>query len=79
MVIGLAHRFGSVVVGEGVEARADLQALMAMGCDFGQGFLLARPMDKQSLVSVLKQRSERMRVANPQTPAPHPQPLSLRG
>jgi hypothetical protein len=79
MVIDLAHRFGSVVVGEGIEARADLQALMAMGCDFGQGFLLARPMDKQSFVSVLNQRAEQVRVSTLQTQALHSQPLSIQG
>jgi EAL domain-containing protein (putative c-di-GMP-specific phosphodiesterase class I) len=77
MVIDLAHRFGSVVVGEGIEARADLQALMAMGCDFGQGFLLARPMDKQSFISVLNQRAERVRLSNQQSLALHPQPLGV--
>ena len=35
--IDLAHRFGSMAVAEGVESMADLQALVAMGCDFGQG------------------------------------------
>ena len=35
--IDLAHRFGSAAVAEGIESQADLQALMVMGCDFGQG------------------------------------------
>ena len=34
--VDLAHRFGSAAVAEGVESQADLQALMVMGCDFGQ-------------------------------------------
>ena len=38
--IDLAHRFGSAAVAEGVETQADLQALMVMGCDFGQGVLI---------------------------------------
>ena len=38
--IDLAHRFGSVVVAEGIDAIADLQALIVMGCDLGQGMLL---------------------------------------
>ena len=37
--IDLAHRFGSVVVAEGIDAIADLQALIVMGCDLGQGML----------------------------------------
>jgi EAL domain-containing protein (putative c-di-GMP-specific phosphodiesterase class I) len=42
--VDLAHRFGSAAVAEGIENPADLQALMVMGCDFGQGALIAPPM-----------------------------------
>ena len=38
--IDLAHRFGSDAVAEGVETQTDLQALMVMGCDYGQGVLI---------------------------------------
>ena len=38
--IDLAHRFG-LAVAEGVESMADLQALVVMGCDFGQEVLVA--------------------------------------
>jgi EAL domain-containing protein (putative c-di-GMP-specific phosphodiesterase class I) len=41
--VDLAHRFGSAAVAEGIESAADLQALMIMGCDFGQGVLSRRP------------------------------------
>ena len=33
-----------MAVAGGVESRADLQALVAMGCDFGQGFHLGMPL-----------------------------------
>ena len=42
--IDLAHRFGSAAVAEGVESLADLQALVAMGCDFWQGLMIAAPI-----------------------------------
>ncbi len=54
--IDLAHRFGSAAVAEGVERQADLQALMAMGCDFGQGVLIAPPMPKDWFLDLLRQR-----------------------
>src|SRR5204863_674631 len=41
--IDLAHRLGSAAVAEGIENQADLQALVVMGCDFGQGVLIAPP------------------------------------
>jgi len=63
--IDLAHRFGGVAVAEGVERTADLQALIVMGCDFGQGALIAPPMPKQRFRDLLRQR---MSPAHPVTP-----------
>ncbi|HZV05696.1 MAG TPA: EAL domain-containing protein [Gemmataceae bacterium] len=63
--IDLAHRFGSAAVAEGIERTADLQALMVMGCDFGQGALIAPPMPKQDFLDLLRQRLARSRPAAP--------------
>jgi EAL domain-containing protein (putative c-di-GMP-specific phosphodiesterase class I) len=54
--VDLAHRFGSAAVAEGVERAIDLQALIVMGCDFGQGALIAPPMPMPSLLDLLGQR-----------------------
>jgi EAL domain-containing protein (putative c-di-GMP-specific phosphodiesterase class I) len=43
--VGLAHSLGLGVVAEGIEDEATLAALRAMGCDEGQGFVIAPPMD----------------------------------
>lgn len=63
--IDLAHRFGSAAVAEGIEAQADLQALAVMGCDFGQGALVAPPMSKERFLELLRQRMKRPRAASP--------------
>ena len=55
-IINLAHNFGALAVAEGIENAADLQAVHRMGCDIGQGFLLARPMPKANFVTLLRQR-----------------------
>jgi len=67
-VIDLAHRFGSDAVAEGVETQTDLQALMVMGCDFGQGVLMSPPMPKARLLELLQQRMTKpsQRGASPQ-------------
>jgi len=43
-IIRLAHNFGHKVVAEGIENNETLDKLEAMGCDVGQGYLLAKPM-----------------------------------
>ena len=63
--IDLAHRFGSAAVAEGVESQADLQALMAMGCDFGQGALIGPAMPKERFLELLHQRTNKRRPASP--------------
>jgi EAL domain-containing protein (putative c-di-GMP-specific phosphodiesterase class I) len=42
-VIDLAHSFGRYVVAVGIEKAADAVALVSMGCDYGQGYLLGQP------------------------------------
>ncbi len=54
--IDLAHRFGGLAVAGGVESMADLQALTAMGCDFGQGVMIAAPMPRARLLGHLRER-----------------------
>ena len=56
-VIDLAHNFGSVAVAVGIEKAADAMALVSMGCDYGQGFLLGQPMAEERFISLLRQRA----------------------
>jgi EAL domain-containing protein (putative c-di-GMP-specific phosphodiesterase class I)/CheY-like chemotaxis protein len=56
-VIDLAHGFGSVAVAIGIEKASDALALLRMGCDYGQGFLLGQPMPEELFVSLLRQRA----------------------
>ncbi len=44
-VIQLATSMGMETVGEGIERPEQLERLRELGCTYGQGFLLARPMD----------------------------------
>jgi EAL domain-containing protein (putative c-di-GMP-specific phosphodiesterase class I)/CheY-like chemotaxis protein len=56
-VIDLAHNFGSIAVAIGIEKAADALALVSMGCDYGQGFLLGQPMPPDRFASLLRQRA----------------------
>ncbi|MGO4999247.1 bifunctional diguanylate cyclase/phosphodiesterase [Oceanisphaera sp. W20_SRM_FM3] len=40
----MVHKLGLKVVAEGIETAAQLRFLKKIGCDYGQGFLLARPL-----------------------------------
>jgi EAL domain-containing protein (putative c-di-GMP-specific phosphodiesterase class I)/CheY-like chemotaxis protein len=55
--IDLAHRFGILAVADGLESEADVRALQSMGCDVGQGPLLAEPMPKSELMDVFGERA----------------------
>lgn len=56
-VIDLAHNYGSAAVAVGIEKASDALALVSMGCDFGQGFLLGQPMPEERFMSLLRQRT----------------------
>ena len=38
-----ADRIGSTIIAEGIERDGELQALLELGIEYGQGFLLGRP------------------------------------
>ena len=43
-IIALGRTLGLLVLAEGIESSEQYDALRALGCDFGQGFFIARPM-----------------------------------
>jgi diguanylate cyclase (GGDEF)-like protein len=43
-MLDLIYRFGKLAVAEGIETEEQLAALRAMGCEYGQGFYLSRPV-----------------------------------
>ncbi len=53
-LIPALHELGFAVVGEGVENPAQYRILERLGCDYMQGFLLAKPMPKAELLNFLK-------------------------
>jgi EAL domain-containing protein (putative c-di-GMP-specific phosphodiesterase class I) len=64
-VIDLAHRLGAAATAAGVESQADLQALMAMGCDLGQGALISPALSQAELLDLMREP-----VSKPRPPAP---------
>jgi EAL domain-containing protein (putative c-di-GMP-specific phosphodiesterase class I) len=69
-VVELAHRFECAAVGEGIERAAEFETLQNLGCDQGQGYLIARPMQKDQLVALLRERAGRPFVVDDRVPEP---------
>ncbi|THF65405.1 EAL domain-containing protein [Pseudothauera rhizosphaerae] len=51
--IALAHDLGMTVVAESIETAEQEALLRTMGCDFGQGYLYARPLDADAVARLL--------------------------
>jgi len=68
-VIDLAHNFGSQAVAVGIEKASDALALISMGCDVGQGFLLGQPMPEERFISLVRQRASSL-PARPKAATP---------
>jgi diguanylate cyclase (GGDEF)-like protein/PAS domain S-box-containing protein len=47
-ILGLSHTMGMRTVGEGIETREQLDLLRSEGCDLGQGFVFARPLEEHA-------------------------------
>lgn len=61
-IIAMAHRFGITAVAEGIETTAELEVLRDMGCDYGQGYFLARPLPKPEFAALLLSRGRTRRA-----------------
>jgi len=55
MLISLAHQLHLKVVAEGVESEAQYQQLLTWNCDYIQGFLFSKPLDKKAFERFLAQ------------------------
>ncbi|HET9650923.1 MAG TPA: EAL domain-containing protein, partial [Usitatibacter sp.] len=52
-IVAMARSLGVEVVAEGVETEEQLEELKRLGCQRGQGYLLARPMDARAVARLL--------------------------
>ena len=55
-VVNMAHRMHLDVVAEGVETREQMKRLEAVGCDYAQGFFLAKPMPPAEYEELLRRQ-----------------------
>ncbi len=72
-IVNLAQTLGMNVVAEGIETEAQRAYLQEMGCELGQGYLLAKPMDAISFGKLLS--PQKISLHGSQEPLLPPSPL----
>ena len=58
--IDLAHNLGRRVIAEGIENQDTLHLLEMLGCDGGQGYLIAKPMPAVNFERWLRESDYRL-------------------
>jgi EAL domain-containing protein (putative c-di-GMP-specific phosphodiesterase class I) len=71
-IVAIASTLGIAVIAEGIETSEQCELVTEMGCEYGQGYLLARPMPWQDGQRLL-------RTNRPLTPAPRVDARSAAG
>ncbi|WP_311196840.1 EAL domain-containing protein [Rugamonas apoptosis] len=74
-IIVMAHKLGLRVIAEGVETAEQRELLLAAGCDYGQGYLFARPMPADQFDALLKaqahEQAQQQALAHAREPRSH--------
>ena len=72
-ISSLAKSLDLKVIAEGVENMVQLRMLQSVGCEFGQGYYLSKPLDPRTVESVLSGRNQpSMAFRLPAVPRPFP-------
>jgi len=53
-IVNLAHSLGLDVIAEGIETEAQLEILRGLGCEFGQGYFFAYPLNSKDVLDVVQ-------------------------
>lgn len=64
-IVMMTHGLGIKVVAEGVETTAQLRNLREMGCEYVQGYLIAKPLEKDQAKRMLVKQSQAMLKRSP--------------
>jgi EAL domain-containing protein (putative c-di-GMP-specific phosphodiesterase class I) len=59
-MIIMAHKLGLKVVAEGIETLQQRDLLLAMGCDYGQGYLFSRPVTAAAFEQMLLEQTPQL-------------------
>ena len=63
VIVELAHKLNHRVIAEGIENARQLERLVDLGCEFGQGYLFSQPLESKAALEFLRQPSVAARTA----------------
>jgi diguanylate cyclase (GGDEF)-like protein len=55
-ILSMSRELGMEAIAEGIETSEQLNELMGLSCNLGQGFLLSRPLDKEAAERILEEQ-----------------------
>ncbi len=70
MLVSLAGHEHVTLTGEGIETQEQWEALEALGCHYGQGFLIARPMPGERVTGWISRMAKAGQYRPPETDRP---------
>lgn len=53
-IITMAHKLGLKVIAEGIETEQQKELLIKAGCDYGQGYLISKPLPADKLINFIQ-------------------------
>jgi diguanylate cyclase (GGDEF)-like protein/PAS domain S-box-containing protein len=56
LIIALAHKMELKVIAEGIETARQLERLVELGCEYGQGYYFSQPMDAKAAQQFMRQQ-----------------------
>lgn len=56
LIIAMAHKMGLRVIAEGIETASQLERLLALGCECGQGYFFSQPLDAKAVYQFVRQQ-----------------------
>ena len=72
-IVALGRTLGLSIIAEGIETPGQLERLRGLGCEFGQGYLFARPVDADAIDRFLADGGARRPIPTQADPSPTPE------
>lgn len=56
LIIALAHKMNLKVIAQGIETPRQVERLLELGCEYGQGYYFSQPMEAKAALQFLRQQ-----------------------